>query len=218
MEGELKMEYSIKPEEKDVREARRVIEGTIPAVKSRLDKEEDIRIELGWTEEEFVKNNMNGVSGYTPSSNRIEIEFNSSIEGWKKYLKSLTAHEFAHTVFFESLPHNELIFNWQYVIFEAHSQNFADRAFPDIEQPWRNHIDENRLKELWPNFKDILSTEMEETGDFMHGMGKGDWPQWFGYSLSYKIGEKLLEDHELEDFPGLKRQNVLEAGEELFGE
>ncbi len=203
----------IRPEEHELRKARRTVEGSLEACKAVREKE-NLTVALGWTEEGFVKEEMWGVHGYTTSKDRMEIQFNSEVERWKEALEATVAHEFAHTIFFETVPYEETTFNWQYILFEAHSQNFAEKIFPDIETPWREYIEAEELETFWPEVKEIISDEIEQDSELMYG-GE-NFPQWLGYSLAYRIGQELLKDHELEELPELKRSDVVEAGDELF--
>jgi uncharacterized protein YjaZ len=208
------MEYSIKPEEHELREARQMVEGAMEAFKALVDKDGDIAVYLGWTSEEFVEDKLGGVSGTTLSKEEIVIEINSRAEDWEENLERVVAHEFAHTVFLESFKQDELVFNWQNVLFEAHAQHFAEEIFSQGINDWKNAVSEEELKELWPEVKESLSEENQYEKLFFGGE---NFPPWMGYTVAWRIGQKLLEKHELEDFPDLKRSHVIEAGDEIFG-
>lgn len=48
---------------------------------------------------------------------------------------------------------------------------------------------------------------------------EGGYPNWLGYSMSYQIGKKLLEEGvKLEEFPELEKSNVTKTGNKLFNE
>lgn len=208
-----RVSHSIKPKSHELEEAKRTVKKALQAVEAVVEKEENLEVELGWTGDKYAKEKLGGVSGFTHSPTRIEIKFNTEPENWKEYLKAATAHEYGHTLFFEE--HGEdIVFNWQDVLFEAHSQHFAEKIFPNIEVPWREKYSEEKLAENWESLKEVLNKEIDPDRSLMYG--RGSFPEWIGYSLSYRIGEKLLKGHELEELPNLKRSDVLEAGDELF--
>lgn len=209
------MDYAVKPSEQELRKARELVQGALEASKTVGEKEEELDVELGWTGEEYVKEKMDGVAGFTHSDGRTEINFNTGPERWKEMLKSAVAHEFAHSWFFEKRPREELSFNWQDIIFEAHSQHFAEKVFPGIETPWRKRYSREEVEDYWPDLKQELNREIDRQRTLF--FGSEEFPEWIGYSLAYLVGGKLLEEHGLEDLPGLKRSDVIEAGDELFG-
>lgn len=208
------MSHSIKPQSHELEEAKRTVEQALQAAKAVAEKDENLEVELGWTGDEYTIEKLGGVSGFTHSPTRIELNFNTKPGDWKEFMKAATAHEYAHTLFFEE--HGEdIVFNWQDVLFEAHSQHFAEKVFPNIEVPWREKHTEKELAENWESLKEVLNKEIDPDRSLMYG--KNGFPEWIGYSLAYRIGEKLLETNELESLPELKRSDVLEAGDELFG-
>lgn len=207
------MSHSIKPQSHELEEAERAVEEAIRASKAVADNGKNLEVELGWTGDIYVVEKLGGVKGLTHSPKRIELRFNTEAENWKETLKAATANEYAHTIFFEE--HGEdIVFNWQEVLFEAHSQHFSEKVFPDIEASWRKKYSEKDLSENWELLKEVLNEEIDLQRSLIYG--RGSLPDLIGYSLAYRIGEHLLENHELEELISLRRSDVLEAGEELF--
>jgi len=86
-----------KPETDEVKEAKDLAREGVERAKKVLPKEEKVKIGFGWTEKEFVKENMNGSSGMAYSANYIEIDFNSNVDGWKNAVLGSAVHETTHT-------------------------------------------------------------------------------------------------------------------------
>jgi uncharacterized protein YjaZ len=208
------MDYSIRPEEHHLREARQVIEGALATCKAVVSKEEDVTISLGWDADDFM-DEVDGATGRCHGSARIELYFNSGSSRWKESLKSTTAHEFAHAWFHEQNSTNveDMTFVWQQVLMDAHAQLFAEKI-TDYEDPISVAVEEDYIKENWSEIKEEMSKEFHESQGFFYG--GGEFETWTGYTVAYLIGQKLLEEHELGEFPELKRSDVLEAGDALF--
>lgn len=200
----------------DAERAKEITRGAYCDASDRLPVDRDIAVELDWTDDEFVTGMMNGVAGFTPSADRVTIEYNSTVEGWEETLRASVAHEHAHTQFLDAVGSDELEGAWQYVLFEAQSQTFAERVYPDIETPWREHVGHEVLEELWPEIRDErLDDDEDEAAELF--FGSEDVPHWLGYGLSYRIGGELLDEHEVDEFPELGRSDVVAAGDAVFG-
>ncbi|MFB6144013.1 MAG: DUF2268 domain-containing putative Zn-dependent protease [Candidatus Nanohaloarchaea archaeon] len=212
VEGGEQMSYSVKPQSHELEEAKRTVEQALQACEAVSEKEGDIVIELGWTGDEYAVEKLGGASGFTHSEQRIELKFNTEPGNWKNFLQAAVAHEYAHTLFFEK--HDEIVFNWQDILFEAHAQHFAEKVFPEKEVPWREKYSREELESRWRELKEIMGDELDSGRSLMYG--GGEFPEWTGYSLAYAIGEKLLRDRDLDELPELKRSSVIEAGDELF--
>ncbi|MFB6100801.1 MAG: DUF2268 domain-containing putative Zn-dependent protease [Candidatus Nanohalobium sp.] len=208
------MEYSIRPQDHELREARNTVQGALEASKAVLPKEENIEVSLGWEDSDFIQE-VDGATGRCHSPRKIELYFNSEISGWKKSLKSTTAHEFAHAWFHEQkeTDFENLMFVWQQVLMDAHAQLFAEKI-TDYIDPVSKTASKEEIKNNWDEIREQMSKEFGEAEDIFYG--NGDYPRWLGYTVAYRIGEKLLEEHDLEEFPELKRSDVLEAGDALF--
>lgn len=210
------MPYQIKPEKHELRKARRIVEETLEKCRySEIQENENVDVDIGWSSDQYTKQKLNGVYGFTHSQERFEINFNSNVEGWEDQLKASVAHEYAHTVFFNTVPRQDLKYNWQHILMEAHSQLFAEKIFPDIEIPWREKYSLEELRDYWPKIKETLKQEIGDESQLFFG-GK-HFPEWLGYSLSYRLGKELMKEHDLEDIPELKHSDILETGEKLLG-
>lgn len=208
-----------KPSKQDLREAKKIAEEGISEAEEFLDKEEDVRVGFGWTEEPFVKENMNGATGLAKNPAYFKIKFNTEVEGWRKSVLGTSVHEFAHTYFYEKTgeEYGENKPIWRYIIDEALTQNLTEKLVPEAPEPWREKHSIDDVGKYWSKIKD---EELDRNYDFPDPLyidkSEEGYPNWLGYSLSYQIGQKLLETYELADFPELSKEDVVNAGDKLY--
>lgn len=216
MKRGLSIEFSDEFRENNIEaeEVRRTIFEAEKRAEEISSTEKDLKIELSWTESDFVVENMHGVHGRTLSSTEIEYNLNTDTEEWRRFLKSQHTHEYAHTIFFveKGLDYHSNIENWRHVLLEAHSQIFAEKSYPEIRPEWRTKFSEKELAEKWFELRSLMEKKLSDESIF-HAER---YHSWLGYSLSYYIGRKLMGDHEVEEFPGLEKEDVVEAGNKLF--
>lgn len=189
------MEYSIKPEEHELREARQVVEAAIESSRYVLEKEKSLNFHLGHTGKDEVGGF--GVFGNAQSSENARIFFNTSVDGWKQNLNDLTIDVYGQSWFYEKAENMEFI--WQQFLASTTGLLLLEQV-SDGREPDYNGL-EDEWSEKKQNLSDQLSVEKQEN---------------FSWQLKLILGQKLLEDHDLEDFPKLKRSDVIEAGDELF--
>ncbi|MFB6158925.1 MAG: hypothetical protein ABEJ95_04700 [Candidatus Nanohalobium sp.] len=184
------MEYSIKPEEHELREAKKVVQGVLAGCKTVLEKEEDLQIQIGWDRDIYS----------CAEENKLYIEFNTENEEWKKKLKTATAYGYAHSLFDELSP-AEQRFNWQRSLRNGFGLIFLDKVLPEIAEEKTGETDSYKISD-WTETKELMNQEI----------GEKEIP----WQLNYLIGRKLQQKHELKEIPELKRSDVIEAGEEQF--
>jgi uncharacterized protein YjaZ len=207
------LRHTVKPRPDQHRTAKDLIESSIESCKHLLLKEDDLEFHLAWEGRAEIIEELGGVQGRALSSELITLSFNAEQDGWKDSVRRTVAHDYAHTYFYEQNGLSDFL--WQWVLEEALSQQFAEHVFPEIDSPQRHAVGREKIEELWPSAKKVMSEEM----DYEHEMfyGGETFPRWYGHSLAYMIGEKLLKEHEFEDFPDLTRSDVVDTGDELFG-
>lgn len=210
------MTHTVRPGPEEVREIHNIIDGVIKTCEAVLPKDSGLEIGLGWTASDFIKEEMDGTSGKTISFKYMEIVVNTTVDGWRDSLKATTAHEYAHTYFYESLGEKsfeDISFMWQQVLLDAQAQIFATRL--GFEEPMIEAVDKEYLRQNWQRIKQTLEQEIDWYSELFYG---GDnFETWTGYTLAYHVGQKLLELHDLEEFHTLKKSDVIEVGDEIFG-
>jgi len=187
------MNYSIKPEEHELREARQTVGKTLEGVKYVLEKEEDLSVSLGYATSEEA--GEFGVFGSAISPEEVEIFFNTDVDGWKDNLEDLVADLYGQTWFYEK---SNVEFIWQ----QALASIIGLIVIEKISE--KQEVEVAKLKEEWAEKKTSISDKLTER------------PENLSWKLKTAIGHQLLEENELENLPDLKRSDVLDAGDSLF--
>lgn len=209
----------INPTITQLKEAQEIVEKAIENTSRAFGVETDPKIALGYTHDNFTIDTLGGVSGETFNQRKIDITFNSEPTTWKDNLRRTLAHEYAHTQFFQKHPRQRDDPLWKVILGEAQSTNLAEKCYPKAEPPTIKAVNNEKLKEYWPNVRERMSDEMGWNNEiFFSDFYNYDIPMYYGYSLAFQIGQKLLEKHKLEDFPELGKDDVIEAGNKLFGD
>ena len=208
----------LKPEQKDLKKAKRLAEKGIEKAQGELPKNEEVKVGFSWTEEPFALENMNGVSGKSFGSHYFHVSFNSDVKMWKKALIGTAIHEYGHTYFYENIEQDYSEVLWRYILDEALTQNLTKKLAPESPEPWRTAHSIEEIAQYWPEIKEQLDREVNHPDPLYINKDDEGFPNWLGYSLSFRIGQKILEDYNLEEFPNLDKQHVVKAGNKLFDE
>lgn len=183
----------IRPEQHELREAREVVEGTLESCEHVVEKEDDLEISLSHAEmteaEDF------GVFGGARSSEHARLYFNTRVKGWKDNLEDLTADTYGQSFFHEN---SEVNFQWQQILASVTGLMVIEK----ISDPRK--VEKEDFREEWAEKKTEISEEIDSSKDNL------------SWQLKALIGRKLLERHDLEEFPELKRGDVLDAGDAIF--
>jgi len=107
---------------------------------------------------------------------------------------------------------------WMYILSEGLTQNITSELVPEITKPWRTKHSKDEIAKHWDKIREEeLERNYEYPDPLFIDKSDGGYPNWLGYSMAYLIGKQLLEEgYELEEFPELCREDVLEAGNKLF--
>lgn len=209
-----------KPEENDLDAVRQKVQEGIDRAREFFPKEKEVKVGLGWTESDFAKEEMGGASGMAYSATYFEVDFNSEVEDWEKSVIGTAIHEFAHTYLYEKIDfdHSQDMPLWLHILEEALTQNTTEKLAPEKSSPWRKKHSRGEIAEYWPKIKEEeLGRNYSYPDPLFINKSEGGYPNWLGYSMAYLIGQELLKEHELEEFPELKKEDVIEAGNKLFG-
>lgn len=208
-----------RPTSEELEKAQSIVEEGIELAKEELPKDEEVRVGYGWTEDDFVKEQMNGSRGLGWNSGYFEAEFNADVNGWETALLGTSVHEFAHAYFSEQKgldEHSEKPM-WMYIIEEGLTQNITEKLVPEAPEPWRYEHSVDEISEYWEDVKEELDRQYSYPDPLFIDREGEEYPNWLGYSLSYQIGQELMEQgHELQEFPELEKEDLVEAGNKLF--
>ncbi len=187
------MNYTVKPEEHELREARDIVTGVIESCKVIQEKEDSFETQIGWD---------TIIQGGSSSSEEVYVYFNTD-EDWNDRLKTATAYGYAQSLFWELFASEEMTYVWQETLLDAFSLHFVEQVLPDLAEEDVEEADADEVN-TWEQIKEDFSEEIQF----------GPEVSW---EINYLIGQKLLENHELEELPELTRSDVVDAGDEIFG-
>jgi hypothetical protein len=190
------MSYSIRPEEHELRNARETVEKVLESAKYRLEKDEMLEVSLGASPSQAP--GEFGASGVAINSESAQIYFDPNREDWEEDLATVVRKIYAKTWFYEKTE--PAGFLWQELLSEALGHVFLEELGEEreVENP-------EEFSEIWEEEKEFLDEELSV-----------ELQENLPWQLKKLIGEQLLEEHDLEDFPELTRSDVEEAGDELF--
>ncbi|WEL22992.1 DUF2268 domain-containing putative Zn-dependent protease [Candidatus Nanohalovita haloferacivicina] len=214
MEG---MKHRINSGKEDMEEAEKQVEEGLDLISEKLQKEIELYIDVCWTSQDFVVEEMGGSTGKAINPSWMQVKFNSKADNWKINLKSTTVHEYVHTWFFEKNSGRSKIM-WKHIIEEALTQHFSKELVPEANHRKSTMFSREEIAEYWPQIKE---KELEKKGtDFYKPLfinrSSSEYPNWLGYSLSYVIGQELLKKHTPEEFPELGKEDIIRVGDRIF--
>lgn len=186
------MSYRVRPEEHEVRKARETVEKILEGCKHELTKNKVLEVNLGVAPSGST--GEYGAQGTAVNSETAQIYFDPDKDNWSEDLEKVVRKEFGKSWFYENMEMSGLL--WQELLADVFGLMFLAQVEDrepeeDVEQEWRD-----RREKL----KKHVSQE----------------PDNFSWQLKWRIGKELLEEHELEEFPGLKRSDVRQAGDILI--
>ncbi|KKS53549.1 MAG: hypothetical protein UV19_C0008G0009 [Parcubacteria group bacterium GW2011_GWA2_42_28] len=142
------------------------------------------------TFDEFVKEKLTGVSGYSFWKNTIIIHIFPGGYSDKEIGETL-CHEFAHAV---SLNYNEIRTLLDQIIADGIAEHFREEAVGGGKSPWAASIDRDKAKNIFNEIKNCLDSEdWNIRNEIFYGSGR--YPNWSGYSIGYYIIEDFLSKH-----------------------
>jgi len=207
----------IQPEKQNLEETEKIIRETVEKSSTVLGVNTEPDVALGFTHKPFTKNTLGGVSGETFEDGKVDIRFNSEVDGWKENLRRTMAHEYAHTHFFQIKPRNSNDELWKVILGEAQATNLAEKCFPNAEPPTISAVTQEELREYWSKVKNLMEEEMGWNNRvFFSDFYNSEIPMYYGYSLAFRIGRELLKEYCLEEFADLGKVDVINTGDGLF--
>ena len=213
------MSLQIKPSTEELEEAKEIVDTALIEAEQELPMEQEVVVELGWTESDFVVDEMDGASGLAKYPNVLSLDFNSTPDNWKESFRATAFHEYAHAWDYEQRG-QQWDTRWEYILGEALTQHFAEQN-TDYDSAWRTKHNRDEVAEYWTKIRDEELDQEHSQNQYdpiFINKGEGEYPNWLGYSLAWQIGEQLLQDYKLEDFPELDKEDLVEAGNKLYSE
>ncbi len=156
----------------------------------------------------FVKNEMNGVGGFSPWKNTILIDINPSVKNWETTLKNTIAHEYNHSVVYNFHKWESLLDS---LIFEGFAEYFREQVVGGERAPWAKAVSRKECKKHFFKLKEKFNSKNHQLYREIF-FGSEKYPLWLGYSLGYQIVKSFLSKNKDEswiDIVKIKPKDVL---------
>ncbi|TRZ77363.1 hypothetical protein D4R87_02900 [bacterium] len=155
----------------------------------------------------FVKNKMDGSTGYSSWKNCMLVFIDPTCKKWKESLSSTIIHEYLHTVTHQHHKWETLLDS---LIFEGLAENFTEYIEKNIST-WANSLN---LKQSQEYFKKLTNNLYSEDEIVYHSVffGNKKYPQWAGYAIGYNIVKSFLNNYtdiKWEQLVKLKSNDIL---------
>ena len=186
------MSYRLRPEKHELQKARETTKKILEGCKHELTKDRVLEVNLGVMPSS--PETEHGARGTAIDSETAKIYFNTDKKEWREDLEKVVRKAFGKSWFYENMEMSGLI--WQELLADTFSYMFL--AQTEEREP------ETQVEQEWEQKSDKLKQQINETKTS------------FSWQLKWKLGKKLLQKHELEQFPQLTRKDVQEAGELLI--
>jgi uncharacterized protein YjaZ len=146
---------------------------------------------------DFVRNNMEGVMGFSEAHGILWIE-PIPAKGWMKRLPYTTAHEYHHAIgaFNTNHPvqHHESLLAT--MIAEGRADTFAELLFPGLQQLWTDTLSDEEERTTWGAMQPYLgNTDGETVFKFVFGDEESGIPPTAGYTIGYRIAQSYIANN-----------------------
>lgn len=185
------MNYKLRPEKHELEEARRSVEGALESCKYVLEKEKDLKVNLGASSDE-----RRGGHGLAESEDILQLFFNPEIDGWSDQLHQTAVNCYGEAWFRENK--GSIDFVWEKFLASVTGLLLLEKT--------------GESREIDGEFSD----EWVEKEGKLESMLSTDAREDFSWQVKALVGRKLLEEHKLEDLPELTLSDVRASGEKVF--
>lgn len=185
------MDYSVRPSSQELEKVRNKIEECVNTYSYALELE-DMEFFLSWQRHE------NDFSVLEVKEREMMIAVNPDTEDYdmEGLLRALFEAEFV-----QKIDYDEIAFKWQEVA------KFAYSAMRMEEVKDENIKLDEDIVARWPSIQEQLDQKVENYEEFFY-MNTG--------LIGEALATKLKEENTTEEVPGLKKSEVMDAGEKFF--
>jgi uncharacterized protein YjaZ len=143
------------------------------------------------TFENFIIEKMFGSTGVCSWFNTILIFLNTDTPRWEEALEWTVTHEYAHSVSTIYPESNCTLI--ETLFFEGIAEHFAEHNILNFKSFVGTSLSKEKAKEIF-----VKTKKDHNVADFdlycKMFFGKGEYPNWAGYSIGYYLVEEYLKD------------------------
>ncbi len=154
----------------------------------------------------FVKEKMDGITGFTPWKNTVHIFIHPEFKDFKENFLATFAHEYNHAAVFRFHRLETLI---DYLIFEGLAEHFKEEIVPGKKSAWVKAVPKSELPKYFEEIRSKLFSKDKKIIDEVF-FGTGRYPLWLGYSLGYWIANKYFKRFKVIDWVKTVKDGVKE--------
>lgn len=152
----------------------------------------------------FVREKMNGSTGYTPHKNTLQLYvYPKQQSGWKQEIKHTIAHEYTHSAV---LNHH----NWQTlldsIVYEGLAEHFREHVVGGKRAFWSKAISSAKAAKLWQKLRLHLQSKDYNLYHKVFFEDK-EFPKWTGYTIGYEIVKSFLSNTKEKSWSNIIKNN-----------
>ncbi len=193
-----------------------LLESAVPIIKVAIKKStkllaprSNVTFIVVSTFDDFVKNKMDGVAGYTYSYKLVSLRVNTASTKWKRGLIDVVAHEFNHTVRRSMIKYVDLR---EDLASEGLAQTFAEQISRKLP-PWSKALSISRARTVAKKYKPHLKSRSNKLyARVFWSVNDKEFPHWSGYTISYLMAKKRLSELKMDwnDVMKLKAKEIIQ--------
>lgn len=162
------------------------------------------------TTSEFVKNKLNGISGFCTFKKTMVLHVYPS-ENWEEEMEKSLIHESAHALSPAYNINNMSV--GEGIIFDGIAENFVEHVTKQ-KSYLGNTIAKEDAQKYFEELKEKINKKgFEDYGEVFYGTGK--YPLWTGYSIGYHLIKDYLKKANL-SWEGVIKKNPKEILKEIL--
>lgn len=139
------------------------------------------------TSDEFIKEKMGGVNGFTSWKRTIILTVNPEND-LQENISNRIVHEIVHTIFNYNI--SEEFGLGESLINEGLAENFRE-SVSGGKEPWVTALNHEEYKRIAEEIKDNLYGKEYDYGEIFFGTGR--YPNWAGYTIGYNLVKDYLK-------------------------
>ena len=176
------------------------LQEAVPLIKLGLHKSSkllhtnnDVIIDASILNDKFIKNRMEGVSGFCPNPYMLSIRINPKALNWKSHVVGVISHEFSHMVRFQRIVKEKYTI-LDYLAMEGLAQCF-ETQITGFVRPYSKALTDKEARIVWRKVKKIMHKSGKDLYRrvFLERKDKV-FPHWSGYTISYLILNERLHN------------------------
>ena len=189
--GVIKKNSISKFNKNDIAYIKKTIQEAILKVKNILPTKNQTSVYVLATNNSFVSEFMDGVTGNTPCRNIFYLYVDVTHPNWKKALFKTCVHEYTHSISGEYYKWFE---TGTSIVWEGIAENIVDEIVPGKPSPWAVSLDKKEAFKILKSEKENLFNGKECNYDLIYGK-EGVYPKWAGYSIGYHLIKEFKKSH-----------------------